>query len=135
MNASTKTLGACLLALPGICFAITGNELNAVMNNPALVAQGQGYIRGVLDGFQLGALSTGMQATVDATGKKQDDASFNLWRRTPGCFDFPNGVSFEQIFQIVTKSLKDHPETRDADARGLVINAVSTVYPCAPTKP
>ena len=135
MKPSTKILGACLLALPGLCFALTGNELNAIMNNPALVAQGQVYIRGVLDGFQLGALSTGMQAMVDIPGKKQEEASFNLWRRTPGCFDFPTGVSFEQIFKTVTQSLNDHPETRDADARALVINAVSSVYPCAPGKP
>ena len=43
---------------------------------------------------------------------------------------YPNGLQGQQLIEIVVDHLRNHPETRQNGAGGLVIAALQNVFPC-----
>lgn len=68
-----------------------------------------GYVAGYLDGFQISSFTK-------AGGK---------------ALCLPNeGITNDQAIRVITKSLKDHPETLHESGRSAIFAALASAFPC-----
>jgi hypothetical protein len=67
-------------------------------------------------------------AIFDALRQQSKDGKLIGWR---AC-DIPGSVTGGQVADIVTKALREHPETRHLAAPSLVAEALAQAFPCRP---
>jgi len=94
-------------------FALTGNDLHRwcmMPHDSVLLGQCRGYIAGSVESY----------VAVDVRDLRADSISY--------CFE--DGVTTEQVIDVVIKWLKDNPKNRHHDAQLVVADALLENYMC-----
>lgn len=106
---------------------ISGNELLETCRSENQVMAGFciGYIVGYSEGAPWGAFLTLHQVIPDADKLNLND---DLGKFTGSCV--PSDATNEQLKDVVSKHITEHPETRHESARVLIWQAYSEAFPC-----
>lgn len=102
--------------------ALTGNDLLGFdrTNKVAAIA----YVRGMYEGMSGASLLLGSVAKDSASRDAIDSAA----RSSLPCF--PRGVTVEQVYDVVIKSLVEDPASRHEGAGSLTYAALMAAWPC-----
>jgi hypothetical protein len=111
--ATAIAASALMLAWESSASFLTGNDLLQFCQDISDSGYGRclGYIEGVVDSMEAARLSHHMAACVR------------------------EGVAPSKVHNVVIKYLRDHAETRNQAASGLVVNALSDAWHCVQTNP
>lgn len=55
---------------------------------------------------------------------------FEAVKVVPPIICYPDGVQSQQLVEVVINHLRDHPETRQSGAGGLVVISLAKAFPC-----